>query len=98
DFHVTGVQTCALPIYDLYHPDDVENFQRRAPSVRYERGLYTHTYRFRCKDGHYTWLESTSRTLRDPDTGDIREILVVSRDASGRPEERRVGKECRGGW
>ncbi len=78
--------------YDLYHPDDVENFQRRAPSVRYERGLYTHTYRFRCKDGHYTWLESTSRTLRDPDTGDIREILVVSRDASGRIEAEQTNR------
>lgn len=70
--------------YDLYHPDDVEDFKRRAPSVNYDRGLYTHTYRFRCKSGHYTWLESTSRTIREPETGEIKEILVVSRDASHR--------------
>ncbi|MBY4678326.1 PAS domain S-box protein [Marinobacterium sp. CAU 1594] len=73
-----------LSAYDLYHPDDVEDFKKRAPSVSYERGLYTHTYRFRCKDGHYTWLESTSRSLRDADTGELIEILVVSRDASRR--------------
>ncbi|MDV2078107.1 PAS domain-containing sensor histidine kinase [Marinobacter xestospongiae] len=73
-----------MSAYDLYHPDDVEDFKRRAPSVNYDRGLYTHTYRFRCKDGHYTWLESTSRTIRDPESGAIREILVVSRDASHR--------------
>lgn len=73
-----------MSAYDLYHPDDVEDFKRRAPSVNYDRGLYTHTYRFRCKDGHYTWLESTSRTIRDSGTGDIKEILVVSRDATHR--------------
>ncbi|MGC8119920.1 PAS domain-containing sensor histidine kinase [Marinobacter sp. VGCF2001] len=73
-----------MSAYDLYHPDDVEDFRLRAPTVTYDRGLYTHTYRFRCKDGHYIWLESTSRTIRDPDTNDIREILVVSRDATHR--------------
>lgn len=73
-----------MSAYELYHPDDVENFKRRAPSVRYERGLYTHTYRFRRKDGSYTWLESTSRSIRDEATGELKEILVVSRDASQR--------------
>ncbi|MBR9867620.1 MAG: PAS domain S-box protein [Oceanospirillales bacterium] len=70
--------------YELYHPDDVEDFKRRSPSVSYDQGLYTHTYRFRCKDGHYTWLESTSRSIRDPDTDELLEILVVSRDVSQR--------------
>lgn len=73
-----------MSAYDLYHPDDVEDFRLRAPTVNYDRGLYTHTYRFRCKDGHYTWLESTSRTIRDPASNEIREILVVSRDATHR--------------
>jgi len=73
-----------ISAYDLYHPDDAEDFRLRAPTVNYDRGLYTHIYRFRCKDGRYTWLESTSRTIRDPDTNDIREILVVSRDATHR--------------
>jgi len=73
-----------MSAYDLYHPDDVEDFRLRAPTVNYDRGLYTHTYRFRCKDGHYTWLESTSRTIRDPATNEIQEILVVSRDATHR--------------
>ncbi|RTE67176.1 PAS domain S-box protein [Amphritea opalescens] len=73
-----------MSAYELYHPDDVEDFKRRSPSVSYERGLYTHTYRFRCKDGHYTWLESTSRSIRDPVTDELKEILVVSRDVSQR--------------
>jgi len=77
-------EVIGLSAYELYHPDDVEDFRNRAPSVIYERGLYTHTYRFRRKDGHYTWLESTSRSLRCPDSGELLEILVVSRDASRR--------------
>lgn len=85
-----------MSAYELYHPSDVENFKRRAPSVRYERGLYTHTYRFRRKDGSYTWLESTSRSIRDETTGALREILVVSRDASQRinteKENRRLAR------
>ncbi|WP_370277597.1 PAS domain S-box protein [Pontibacterium sp.] len=81
-----------MSAYELYHPDDVEDFKRRSPSVSYERGLYTHTYRFRCKDGHYTWLESTSRSIRNPDSGALEEILVVSRDASRRIEAEQTNR------
>lgn len=82
----TVEEIVGISAHDLYHPDDVEDFAHRADSVSYEKGLYTHTYRFRCKDGHYTWLESTSRSIRDPSTGELRELLVVSRDASRRIE------------
>ncbi len=88
----TVEEIVGMSAYDLYHPDDVKDFQERAPSVTYDRGLYTHTYRFRCKDGHYTWLESTSRTIRDPDTNAIKEILVVSRDASHRIKADRANR------
>lgn len=85
--HLLGysvAEIIGMSAYELYHPDDVEDFKRRSPSVSYERGLYTHTYRFRCKDGHYTWLESTSRSIRDPATDELQEVLVVSRDVSQR--------------
>lgn len=75
-----------VPAYELYHPDDVENFKSRSASVQYSKGLYTHTYRFKCKGGKYTWLESTSRSMRDPVSGVLREILVVSRDVTQRIE------------
>lgn len=81
-----------MSAYQLYHPDDVEDFKRRSPSVSYERGLYTHTYRFRCRDGHYTWLESTSRSIRDPDSDELLEILVVSRDVSRRVEAEQASR------
>ena len=85
--HLLGysvAEIVGMSAYELYHPDDVEDFKKRSPSVIYDRGLYTHTYRFRCKDGHYIWLESTSRSIRDPDTDELLEMLVVSRDVSRR--------------
>lgn len=69
---------------DLFHPDDRLAYQERAPTVAYDRGIYVATYRYRHKDGHYIWLESTSRTLRDPMSGDLLEIISVSRDVSRR--------------
>src|SRR6185436_2815383 len=44
----------------------------------------TFSYRVRRKDGSFVWFESTSRALRDPETGAISEIVAVSRDISER--------------
>ena len=69
---------------DFFHPDDRRAYQERGPSVAYERGIYVATYRYRHKDGHYVYLESTSRTLRDPVSGELLEIISVSREVSRR--------------
>ena len=67
--------------YDLFHPEDADNLKKRADTVRYRRGMYTNTYRYRHKDGHYIWLETTSRTIRDR-AGQPLEIICVSRDVT----------------
>ncbi|WP_409525884.1 PAS domain-containing sensor histidine kinase [Nitrincola sp. MINF-07-Sa-05] len=69
--------------YALFHPDDADNLKKRADSVRYSRGMYTNTYRYRHKNGHYIWLETTSRTIRDED-GKPLEVICVSRDITER--------------
>lgn len=71
------------PGYDLFHPDDADNLKKRAESVRYRRGMYTNIYRFQHRDGHYIWLETTSRTIRD-EHGKPQEIICVSRDVTER--------------
>ncbi len=71
------------PGYDLFHPDDADNLKKRAESVRYRRGMYTNVYRFQHRDGHYIWLETTSRTIRDDD-GRPQEVICVSRDVTER--------------
>lgn len=71
--------------YDLFHPDDADNLRNRTVSVSYRGGLYTNVFRYRHKNGHYVWLETTSRTIRD-DAGNPLEIICVSRDVSAREQ------------
>jgi diguanylate cyclase (GGDEF)-like protein/PAS domain S-box-containing protein len=40
--------------------------------------------RFRHKDGHYVWLESTMVALHDPETGELTEMQTSSRDVTAR--------------
>ncbi|MCV6589898.1 MAG: PAS domain-containing sensor histidine kinase [Marinobacterium sp.] len=69
--------------YNLFHPEDADNLRTRANSVRYRRGMYTNVYRYRHKKGHYIWLETTSRTIRN-DAGEPVEVICVSRDVTER--------------
>src|SRR5206468_7766758 len=93
DLIVTGVQTCALPIYRVGR--QVHQPFRRGPKQRYER----------CDGG----LVSRKRLARLLDIRGIalvrenvwRDVPELSANPLGycvrRSEERRVGKECRTG-
>lgn len=70
--------------YDLFHPADLADLLNKSPRVYYHDGFYQQTYRFRAKDGHYVWFETTSRTRRDPATGELVDVLCVSRDVGRR--------------
>ena len=72
--------------YDLFHPDDLAALLSKSPRIYYHEGFYEQTYRFRTRSGHYIWFETTSRTRRDPDTGELTDVLCVSRDVSRRVE------------
>src|SRR5690606_40308735 len=86
DFHVTGVQTCALPIYR-------QRSEWRKRSIKAQRlipdwgGASAAKYRFfstrlkrnLCQTVFWTWLNDCRRPC----------------PTSWRSEERRVGKECR---
>src|SRR3712207_8795110 len=82
DIGVTGVQTCALPIYC----DIAKAFQElgtRAPGVRRSRGYVAHK-----EDVAMMNLKNRS---------ELTAINVVNA-VLARSEERRVGKECRSRW
>ncbi|WP_249976010.1 PAS domain-containing sensor histidine kinase [Vreelandella olivaria] len=72
--------------YQLFHPADLNDLLNKSPQVYYHDGFYQQTYRFRAKAGHYVWFETTSRTRRDPATGELLDILCVSRDVGRRIE------------
>ena len=72
--------------YQLFHPADLNDLLNKSPRVYYHDGFYQQTYRFRAKAGHYVWFETTSRTRRDAETGELIDILCVSRDVGRRIE------------
>ncbi|MEG3862677.1 response regulator [Microcoleus sp. herbarium12] len=71
---------------NYFHPDDLETVARAHSKVLALPVTYTLTYRIRRKDGKYTWFETTSRTIRDPETGSVQEIIGISRDISLRKQ------------
>src|SRR5690606_40241904 len=86
DFHVTGVQTCALPIFnDIYVAEEArrqlvaDNLIRTAKKMAKE----TNAVRMRV---------STSSN------NEVARKTYESIGFKERSEERRVGKECRSGW
>jgi PAS domain S-box-containing protein len=68
-------------IYELVHPDDLAVTQAAMLDVP---DVQTVSYRARRKDGSYLWLESTSRTIIDPASGEVVEIQAASRDITER--------------
>ena len=70
-------------VYDFIVTDD-HHIIRRSTSPSALRSPRTFSYRALRKDGSFVWFETTSRALRDPDSGDIEEIISVSRDVSER--------------
>ncbi len=71
----------------LVHPDDLPGVMRDIGMIR-RLGLtdVTSVFRFRHRDGHYLWFESTTRIIRD-EAGQIKEFLSISRDITGRKQD-----------
>ena len=71
---------------ELVHPDDVEEVAKIAelpPPGRTSTG----TYRLRHADGHYVWIEVTTRAIYDAQTGAYRNLVSVSRDVTERKQQ-----------
>ena len=78
--------------YEFFHPDDFEEIQRTHSAILERPDTYTVAYRIRRKDGSYIWFETTSRTVREAETGEVLEIITVSRDVT---ERKRAEEELR---
>jgi PAS domain S-box-containing protein len=70
--------------YEFFHPDDLAQIRKSHATILDLPVTYTVAYRHRCKDGHYIWLETTCRTIRDQQTGAVLEIQSASRDITER--------------
>ncbi len=72
--------------YDLLFPEDVE-IVRKSHRVILEGPItYSVSYRLKHKSGHYVWVETTSRTIHDFETNEIKEIVAITRDITERKQ------------
>ncbi|MDD1686120.1 PAS domain S-box protein [Methanoregula sp.] len=80
----TEKEVLGRPVLDMVHPDDLPGVIKDIAEIR-DSGKDTSrsTFRFRHKDGHYIWFESTTRIVRD-ENGQVKEFLSVSRDITRR--------------
>lgn len=70
------------PAYDFFHPDDALAMKQKLIPAIYKHGSRTFRYRSRHKNGDYQWVESTHRSVRDETTGELVEVIAVTRDIS----------------
>ncbi len=75
--------------YEFFHPDDVDRIRQSHQRVLGTDHTEAIAYRFRRKDGHYQWVESTSLGITDG-TGSVVEIHTATRDI----EQRRRQEEA----
>ena len=71
---------------DYFHPEDLEKLAKAHMKLMALPVTYTLSYRIRRKDGKYIWFETTSRTIRDSVSGEVQEIIGISRDISFRKQ------------
>lgn len=67
---------------DYFHPDDAEAMHQKLMPAIHRHGIRTFRYRHKYKDGDYHWVESTHRSIRDKVTGQLKEVISVTRDIS----------------
>jgi len=68
---------------EVVHPDDVEE-AAKIHAIPLPGQTLTATYRVRHGEGHYVWLEVTTRGVYDEQTGALRNLISVSRDVTRR--------------
>src|SRR5690606_40007350 len=88
DFHVTGVQTCALPIFLFFLAVPVFTFWASPLAAYMSRRDEFEADRYAAQQSSPAWLVSALVKLYDDNAATL--------TPDPRSEERRVGQECRG--
>lgn len=70
--------------YDFHHLDDIAATRVSHRTITQEPIIYTVAYRFRHKKGHYIWVETTSKAVHHPESGEIDFIICSTRDITPR--------------
>ena len=71
---------------EFVHPEDLPTVQKATQLISGQISIPTITYRARCKDQYYIWLETTSRVISNSQTSLELEIVGVSRNVTERKQ------------
>jgi PAS domain S-box-containing protein len=78
--------------YDHFHPDDAAKVGVVHRSTLQDAPL-TVAYRLRRKDHEYVWVETTTRVLKNPNTGAVSEIVCSTRPLGDRRAVEKLSSE-----
>jgi len=81
--------------YEFIHPDDLAEVHRVHSVMLAATDTFTVAFRGRRREGSYVWLESTTRAVRDPETGRVAEIQCATRDITRRKQVEQELRESR---
>jgi two-component system NtrC family sensor kinase len=79
--------------YAFIHPQDLLEISTTHSAILRSADTSTVAFRALRKDGRMIWLETTARTVRDPNTGEVVEIQCASRDVTARKEAEEALRE-----
>jgi PAS domain S-box-containing protein len=79
--------------YDHFPPEDLARVREAHDVVLDGPDLATVSYRLRCKDGSFRWVEVNGRSITDPSSGAITAIQCTTRDITRRRELERELRE-----
>ncbi len=76
--------------FEFFHPDDLVELQKNRERIIEQPVNTTVTFRFRKKNGEYTWFETNTHTIFDEKTGAVKELHGSSRDVSEKVKSRQL--------
>ncbi|GGA46337.1 PAS domain S-box protein [Paenibacillus physcomitrellae] len=82
----TKQEMIGLPASVFLHPEEKDYAREQFQLLLQTGKKLILTYRFRHKDGRYLWVESTLLGISEAETGQLSEIVIVSRDINERIE------------
>jgi PAS domain S-box-containing protein len=74
--------------FDFFHPDDLAELEKNRKRIIEQPINTTVTFRFRKKNGDYTWFETNTHTIFDKKTSAVIELHASSRDVTERINSR----------
>jgi PAS domain S-box-containing protein len=83
-------------MYSLFHPDDLASVSELVNRVLDNKSKALALFRYRHKEGHYNWIESTSQVISDPHSGAVLYSMNVGREVTERVKAEEALRQSEG--